>query len=38
MQKQLIEKDLAILKRNIIIVCLVLSIGGGVYLRMKGIL
>lgn len=38
MQKQLVEKDLAILKRNIIIVVLCLMIGGGVYLRMKGIL
>jgi hypothetical protein len=38
MQKQLVEKDLAILKRNILIVVLILTIGGGVYLRMKGVL
>lgn len=38
MQKQLVEKDLAILKRNIIIVILLLSIGGATYLRIKGIL
>lgn len=38
MQKKLVEKDLAILRRNIAIVCLLLSIGGGVYLRIKGIL
>ena len=38
MQKQLVEKDLAIWKRNIVIACLILSIAGGVYLRMKGIL
>lgn len=38
MQKKLVEKDLAILKRNIIIVLLCLTIGGGVYLRIKGIL
>lgn len=38
MQKQLIEKDLAILKRNIIIVVLCLFIGGATYLRIKGIL
>ena len=38
MQKKLVEKDLAILKRNIIIVCLVGVMGAGVYLRMKGIL
>ena len=38
MQKKLIEKDLAILKRNIVIVILLLSIGGATYLRIKGIL
>lgn len=38
MQKKLVEKDLAILQRNIVIVLLCVSIGGGVYLRMKGIL
>jgi len=38
MQKQLVEKDLAILQRNVIIVGLLLTIGGGIYLRMKGIL
>jgi hypothetical protein len=38
MQKQLVEKDLAILKRNIIIVLLLATIGGATYLRIKGIL
>ena len=38
MQKKLVEKDLAILQRNIIIVVLLLSIGGATYLRIKGIL
>lgn len=38
MQKQLVEKDLAILKRNVIIVLLLVVMSGGVYLRMKGIL
>ena len=38
MQKKLVEKDLAILQRNVVIVILLLSIGGGVYLRIKGIL
>jgi uncharacterized membrane-anchored protein YhcB (DUF1043 family) len=38
MQKKLVEKDLAILQRNIIIVVLCVSIAGGIYLRMKGIL
>jgi hypothetical protein len=38
MQKQLVEKDLAILQRNVIIVGLLLTIGGGIYLRMKGVL
>jgi len=38
MQKKLIEKDLAILQRNIIIVVLLLVIGAATYLRIKGIL
>lgn len=38
MQRKLLEKDLAILHRNIIIACLLASIGAGVYLRIKGIL
>lgn len=38
MQKKLIEKDLAILQRNLVIIGLFLTIGGGVYLRIKGIL
>lgn len=38
MQKKLVEKDLAILQRNIIIVSLLAAIAGGIYLRMKGIL
>jgi hypothetical protein len=38
MQKKLIEKDLAILQRNIIIIVLIVSICGGIYLRIKGIL
>jgi hypothetical protein len=38
MQKKLVEKDYAILKRNIISVVLILMIVGGIYLRMKGIL
>ena len=38
MQRKLAEKDLAILKRNIVIAALLLTIGGGVYLRIKGIL
>lgn len=38
MQRKLVEKDLAILQRNIIIVSLFVAIGAGVYLRMKGIL
>jgi len=38
MQKKLVEKDLAILKRNIIIVVLLASIVGATYLRIKGIL
>lgn len=38
LQKKVIEKDLAILKRNIAIIVLCLALGGGVYLRIKGIL
>lgn len=38
MQKKLVEKDLAILQRNIIIVLLFLVIIGATYLRIKGIL
>jgi hypothetical protein len=38
LQKKIVEKDLAILKRNIIIASLLFVIGGGVYLRIKGIL
>jgi hypothetical protein len=38
MQKKLIEKDLAILQRNVVIVILLLTIGGATYLRIKGIL
>lgn len=38
MQKKLVEKDLAILQRNIIIVILLSAIGGATYLRIKGIL
>ena len=38
MQKKLVEKDLAILQRNIIIVGLLAAIGGATYLRIKGIL
>lgn len=38
LQKQVVQKDLAILQRNIVIVSLLLTIGGGVYLRIKGIL
>lgn len=38
MQKKLVEKDLAILQRNIIIVLLLASIAGATYLRIKGIL
>lgn len=38
MQKKLVEKDLAILQRNIIIAVLLLTIGGATYLRIKGIL
>jgi hypothetical protein len=38
MQKKLVEKDLAILQRNIIIIFLISAIGGATYLRIKGIL
>jgi hypothetical protein len=38
MQKKLVEKDLAILQRNIIILALVAIMGGATYLRIKGIL
>lgn len=38
MQKKLVEKDLAILQRNIVIVLLLASIVGATYLRIKGIL
>jgi hypothetical protein len=38
MQKQIVEKDLAILQRNIIIISLLAAIGGATYLRIKGIL
>jgi len=38
MQKKLVEKDLAILQRNVIIVLLITLMGGATYLRIKGIL
>lgn len=38
MQKKLVEKDLAILRRNVLIVILLGAIGGATYLRIKGIL
>jgi len=38
MQKKLVEKDLAILQRNVLIIILIASIGGATYLRIKGIL
>jgi len=38
MHKKLIEKDLAILQKNIIILGLLAAIGGATYLRIKGIL
>jgi hypothetical protein len=38
MQKKLVEKDLAILQRNILIIVLIAAIGGATYLRIKGIL
>lgn len=38
MQKKLVEKDLAILWRNIVIVSLIATMAAAVYLRIKGIL
>lgn len=38
MQKKIVEKDLAILQRNILIIILLAAIGGATYLRIKGIL
>ena len=38
MQKKLVEKDLAILQKNLIIIGLLAAIGGATYLRIKGIL
>ena len=38
MQRKLVEKDLAILQRNITIVILMAAIVAGIYLRIKGIL
>jgi hypothetical protein len=38
LQKQVLAKDLHIIKLYIVIVGLILTLGGGVYLRMKGIL
>jgi len=38
MQKKLVQKDLAILQRNVVIVLLLASIIGATYLRIKGIL
>ena len=38
MQKKLVEKDLAILQRNLIIILLIALIGIATYLRIKGIL
>lgn len=38
MQRKLAEKDLIILHRNIMIVCLLATVGAGAYLKMKGIL
>lgn len=38
MQKSLVERDLGILKRDVIIAILISTIGAGVYLRMKGVL
>lgn len=38
LQKKLVEKELAILRRNIVIVTLLSCMGIGVYLRIKGIL
>jgi len=38
MQRKLVEKDLALLQRNLIILGLILAICGATYLRIKGIL
>ncbi len=38
MQKKLVEKDMVILQRNILIIVLLAAIGGATYLRIKGIL
>lgn len=38
LQKKIVEKDLAIWHRNIVIAVLVLAIAAGIYLRIKGIL
>ena len=38
MQKKLVEKDLAILQRNVVIVLLLAAMSGATYLRIKGIL
>ena len=38
MQRKLVEKDLIILHRNIMIVCLFAVFGAGVYFKVKGIL
>jgi hypothetical protein len=38
MQKKLVEKDLAILQRNVVIVILLALMSGATYLRIKGIL
>lgn len=38
LQKKVLEKDLAILRRNIVITCLLLAFGLATYLRIKGIL
>lgn len=38
MQRKLVEKDIAILHRNIAIFCLLTTFGVGIYFRMKGII
>jgi hypothetical protein len=38
MQRKLAEKDLIILHRNIMIVCLLATFGAGVYFKLKGII
>jgi tRNA(Ile2) C34 agmatinyltransferase TiaS len=38
MQRKLVEKDLAILQRSIIIITLLISIAAAIYLKIKGIL